>query len=294
MARGDHKITSNSPKPGNATADKKGGNKWGLWLVGILVVFAIFRCAKEDEHAITPAAFGPVAAPVAAAASTPLPPKPLYAKLAQFDSARPSQGADNATLVLGGGEYDISYETADNLGAINGIDTASVFSVDFDKNTVNGDPKTADVIVLIGSLNLKVADIAETDELYVNILSKAKNVNAYFNFETSERGPPPVKKKRRVIVVGEIANVSLPASYGNSTTTLKVVDLNPSMASQQEYEIAILKYQSDVELHRATVEAARAEGLPPRTQATEYHPPEYRAPAYHPPAYHPPAHPARP
>ena len=294
MARGDHKITSNSPKPSGAAASEKGGNNWGLWLVGILVVFAMFRCAKEDEPAITPAAFGPLAAPVAAAASTPLPPKPLYAKLAQFDSARPSQGVDNVTVILGGGDYNISYETAENLGAINGIGTANVFSVDFDKNTANGDPKTADVIILIGSLNLKVADIAETDELYVNILSKAKNVNAYFNFATSERGPPPVKKKRRVIVVGDIANMSLPASYGKSTTTLKVVDLNPSQDSQQEYELALQKYQSDVELYRATLEAARTEGLPTRAQATEYHPPEYRAPAYHPPAYHRPAHPARP
>ena len=295
MARGDHKITSNSNKSNLGTASESGGSKWSLWIVGILVAFAMFRCVQNDEPPVIPvAAIASVATPVTAAASAPSPPEKLYARLAQFDSARPLPGVENVTVILGGGEYDITYETVDNLTAINDIGAAKVFSVNFNENSTKGDLTTADVIILIGSLNLKVADISETDELYVNILSKAKNVNAYFNFATSERGPPPVNAKRRVIVVGDIANVTLPASYGSSTTTLKVVDLNPSKDNQQEYELAMQKYRVDVDLYRKILEGNQIGTMPKHPAATEYHPPEYRPPAYHPPAYHPAPHPARP
>lgn len=308
MARGDHTLSSGSPRS-STPGGGQGGSHWTTWVVLAMVVLALFRWLGSDEPRATPAievtpAAGPAAAPVADAASAPSParPRPPIAKLAQFESAQQAPDRRDDRLVIGGGE--VAYETVDSADNIGDLGDARVFTMNFDTGIASGDPRTADVYVLFGSLKLKVADIDEDDALYASILSRGDQVNAYFNFATSERGPPADEKKRRVIVVGDLEQVGLPAGFGNSTTQVKVLDLNPSERSQHEYELALQQYHADIAQYQAILHSARVGGLPVHPEWGEFHgarPTEVRPPAYHPtpefrpPVYHPPPpHPMRP
>lgn len=320
MARGDHILRNSSNRP--ATGGGSRGN-WPLWIVAIMVVLALFRWVGSDTPADSPvtemasATIAAVAPPAAAAASAslPTPPPPLKARLAQFESTQHSSDGDGAALILGGGEYEITYETVDSASGIGDLAGASVFAMNFDNKASVGDPKNADVFVLFGSLKLKVADIDDNDALYASILSRADKVNAYFNFATSERGPPVDKKKRRVIVVGDLAEVALPAGFGNSTTTVDVLDLNPSESRQHDYDVALQLYQAKLYQFVASGGTPPLGDTPMRspspefpsvgTHPDEFHPPAHEPPVFHPhsyeppvfhapPVYHPAPHPMRP
>jgi len=177
--------------------------------------------------------------------------------LALIQAIEPVTQREPIAVILGGGEYEISYETAENIPDRQTLGTDKVFFADYTKGITSGDPSSAEVYVLIGSLKLQIGDIAESDHLYANILSRGKDVNAYFNYANSERGPPAVMEKRRVIVVGELETIGLPARFGSSLNDVDHLDLNPSEHSEREYQASLAKYEADVAIHRAKMDAWR-------------------------------------
>ena len=295
MARGDHEISGLvPPQRGTPPPPPKRGGNWPMVIIACIALAGLWRFVGGSNDDATPAAPAAVLAPVAApAASAPVPPEAPRAKLAHIEAALPA-AVNPLSLTLGGGDYGIGYETSDTMPSPDSLGTASVCTMNFNDGSVEGDPKTADVMVLIGTLTLKVVDIAQDDKLYVNILSKADNVNAYFNFATSERGPPAVTKTRRVIVVGRFDHIDLPGTHDASEADIKILDLNPSEADQRQYEDALQQYQVQVEAYRASIaNAAQPAFQSPEDNdhhQTDVHPSEYHPPAYHPPV-HPPVHP---
>jgi hypothetical protein len=180
-----------------------------------------------------------------------LPHKP-QPRVAIFEAANPN--GTNFSVILGGGNYDIHYESASNLENLEVGPNEKVFTADFNKNETTGDLKLATTVILIGTLRLDVGDIAGEDSLYASILARGKNLNAYFNFATSPTGPPIIhtdREKKRAIIVGTLNKINLGSTYDNSTQTLRVLDLNPSEEAEREYRKAYERYQREIEKYRS-------------------------------------------
>lgn len=180
----------------------------------------------------------------------PQPPPAPQPRVAIFERANDGPASTALSIVLGGGDYDISYESAGDLAtAMSRYPGQSVFLADFESGTRYGNLKQAHVILLKGSLKLSVGSISGDKSLYANIVSRGKDVNAYFNFSTSPRGPPDIpieRTKKKVVVIGELAVVSISGSFQQSTRDISILDLNPSQGEESAYIEARQRYQEAI------------------------------------------------
>lgn len=180
--------------------------------------------------------------------SAPTPPTPPTPGLAVFSSA--NLLATPLSIVLGGGNYELIYQTANNLAAqLQAFSSNSVFTANFDTGIASGNLDDADVLILVGSLKLQVGTLDKNDSLYANILSRGKEINAYFNYSTSPRGPPinaANRSRKQIIIIGELKHVEMGDSYGDSTRDIRILDLNPSDEDEKKYKEATSRYDSEI------------------------------------------------
>ena len=179
----------------------------------------------------------------------PVSPKP---HVATFTAADSGTGTPMAVHIAGGA-YTVSYETVSlSDSRLTGLDRSKVYVADFTKGTQSGNLDAADTIILIGRLNLGIDSIAGQDHFSADVLNQGKNIKAHFNYADSARGPPdaangPVVKK--ILVVGELKQVSLPETFGHSQSDTWLLDLDPTRQEMSDYEAATREYEDHVKQH---------------------------------------------
>lgn len=235
---GKHTITSSTPPP-----DPPDGGGIGPIQTIFNVIFYIFLIVITIKWCAEPSKYP----------NAPTAPNPPTTGYATFEAAN-SHGTSALSLVLGGGNYEFVYKSADSLASVlNGMSGTSVYTADFATGQTSGDPQKADTLVLVGSLKLSVGSLSNKDSIYVNVLSRGHDISAYFNYSTSPRGPPvPMisRTKKTIIVVGEIKDVNIQSGYGESTRDIRILDLNPSENEEREYREASARYSREIETYR--------------------------------------------
>lgn len=177
----------------------------------------------------------------------PQPPPPLQARVAIFDTAEKDKPP--LTVVLGGGSYELIYETVSHLPSLIGKEANSIFTANFSTGETSGNLKEASTIVMYGAIKLAVGYTTDKHVLYANIVSRATAVNAYFNFATSERGPPAELHsiRKQIYVIGTLANIAFGDSYLNSKQTIKLLELEPTAVERRRHEFQEVSYTEQIE-----------------------------------------------
>lgn len=178
--------------------------------------------------------------------SGPSKPAPPPAPRATFFENSARYGHIPLSVTLGGGEYEISYETADTESIKRfGKGSKDVFFADFRTNQVRGDPETATTFIFYGDLRVHISEIDVNDFLKFSVTNFPRGLNAYFNYSHSERGPPGAfqnTKKMRVVIVGTVANLDLPNLNGYSRMKGRILDLEPDENVRAEYEKTVSQW----------------------------------------------------
>lgn len=124
------------------------------------------------------------------------------------------------------------------------------FWADFQTGETKGSLYGATVMVLSGSMKLRVGDIAEDHKLFAEVQTYGKGgtiISAYFNYAQPPHGPPrPVSPamRKRIIVVGSLTGIDIGSSYGSASRTVRVLDLAPSVAAVERYEAQVDYYNA--------------------------------------------------
>lgn len=227
MARGDHTIRPIPPDGGNR------GTGFGDVIKALFGIFLIVQLIRACVQFF----------------DIPDYPTSPQTKAAVFRSAEAAPGLEALVLALGGGSYDVSYEAVDSIEAIKSVYAASsIFTANFKTNSTSGDLDRADTIILIGKIRVDIHHIDDKDSFAGKILSHGEKVTAYFKYAGSPRGPPSTSqshdnKRKRIIVIGEIASIKTPDGHGNSSTDISVLELDPSKADYDRYEAAKAEYE---------------------------------------------------
>ena len=229
--RGAHRIRrtegSHSISTDSATEDS-----WtGVWVfVAFIFLLFLFQCEGNP--------------PSGSAA----PPKPPSSNTATFRSLESSTNLDQIQVVLGGGSYEIIYESHNSSWALDNSSLISknVFRADFRTNKTSGDPVNASTYVLVGDLSLQISQIGFQDSLESIFVQRGRNIKAYFNYANSERGPPSILVKnfrKRVIIIGTLTDLSFPDLSGRSALKANIIDIEPGESVEQRYEQAMRNYE---------------------------------------------------
>jgi hypothetical protein len=168
---------------------------------------------------------------------------------ASFVSAEP--GKEPLVVRITGGGYVISYHTVEKHDQlVKDLDPTTTFIADFNHDTFTGNIKTAENILLIGTVNLAVTAIGGADRFHADILSHGKSIDADFRYANSARGPPDAAQvRKRIYVVGEMHAISLPESFQNSESETHVLDLDPSPQALAEYKEALSRYETSMKAY---------------------------------------------
>jgi hypothetical protein len=198
--------------------------------------------------------------------SSPRPQPPIPpARIAVFHASPDAAGEVALAITLIAGKYQISYQTERALRPEDAQAGPNRFVADFRRGTVAGNLETAETLILIGSIDLKIGALSGTDSLYANVLSQGRRANAYFEY-ISPRGPPfgaSAAMEKKVVVVGELNSVRMPDTFGDSATNIRILDLDPTEREQREYELAKERHEREIEAHREA-ERVRAGKTRPR------------------------------
>ncbi len=257
---GKHTITASTP-----TSPPDGGGLRHLHAAFIIVFFVYFIFFLLITNK-------PVSAPSQSltAAQQPTPPAPRFA---EFESR-----SSSLMLVIGGGNYEFIYRSvADGPSLLHALSGKKFFTADFVSGKTSGDFRDFDVLVLFGSVKLSVGAIGEIESLRVDVLSRGKDINAYFNYSTSPRGPPLARiarLRKTIYIVGELKEVNIQSGYGRSSRDIKLLDLDPSPVEEQRYISAKHNYDRRVEQQRIqqeSREAIRRDVGPPRPKPRPHH-----------------------
>lgn len=163
----------------------------------------------------------------------------------------PKEDGKPLTITLGGGTAAIQYISLALLKLT--VLEPPVATADFDTGKITGDLSTANTVILHGDCNLDVGDIYSSSKLVASIINKGKNINAYFNYDNSARGPPtkfsqvdnsPMRnfgKQIKVITTGTIHNIAFGKAFGTSSRDIKVYDLDPKKEDITAYNESISK-----------------------------------------------------
>lgn len=231
--RGVHKIKRSGETASEGTEYALPTDSRDSWFGGyIFIVFILLltlgQCAGQSGKVIEP--------------------KPPVAQKAIFKSHSPNASINDIKVVLGGGSYEISYESHafPNYLELKSVDTKNIFLADFNTGKTSGDSLEATTYVLIGDLSLQISNIDLSDSLDSLFVQSGKNIAAYFNYANSERGPPvgsSKKPRRRVIIVGTLTEITFPGLKGRSKLHANIMDLEPGEDVWRAYEVAKRQFE---------------------------------------------------
>jgi hypothetical protein len=168
-------------------------------------------------------------------------PQPPTSKVATIDAG------GLLKVVLEGGSYEFIYYTEDSLSDVKDkYKGSNTFTANFQNGRVSGDISSAQVLIIVGNVNLHVADIYNTDELNARISSTYDKTKAYFKYSRSQRGPPDPQKRVLIIIVGIMEKINIGKSFNRSTRDIEIMDLDPSEDEWKKYNGDISRYEDRV------------------------------------------------
>lgn len=218
---------------------------WIFWLVVMPVLF--FNWIHEASHE----------------GQNVYPPAPPRSKVAVFRST--DVNAPPLSIVIGGGTSSVEYRPIDpqQNGEINLLPQNTTFYANFATGETRGDPKTATDFVLIGAgLEVDIGNISGSDVLNAGFINYHKLVNAYFNYENSERGPPASHRNYTVYVCGDVESFNFLGGHRDSQTKVTVLELDPTDHDIQVYNEAVVSYRSRYGTDKPTRDQSRVEHAP--------------------------------
>lgn len=181
-----------------------------------------------------------------------------------FESASTSSTAPALKVTLGGGSYEIQYLPANSIAAaVTLVGDRNHYLGDFNTGRSVGNEKTADYLILVGVLNVRINGL-QNGTLLGEILTDSRKVDMNFDYSHTAQGPPlifsmPQKKKQKIIVVGSIQNIHIGESRSYSSRNISIMELGPSAEESAHYQQALSTYREKI----------RSRNVAPRVRGTK-------------------------
>lgn len=216
---GAHTITP-------AGAGKAGGNRHGSTFgAGICLFYAcilimvLHSCAADSTHA----SYSPPS---------------LKARTLTISSSDASAIASPA-ITLTGGSYEFSYDTYEHMEDIKNVHSGdTIFVADFKNNTFSDNLKSADVIIIVGDVNIDVDAIAGESSLRARAVYYGRKISATFDYSHAPQAPPSStskKNKKKIIIVGNIHNINIGKGLEKSFREINIMELDPTAEEQEAF-----------------------------------------------------------